>query len=325
MSTEQTPEPTDLGHLERTTRWPRHEWEKARSWSSDFEQLLPQLLEIDGPPELVAKSLRASARESGLPVTSPAARRYADALARAAVADARVDALVDLLGVAEFFREQAESEMYAVQSRVDLGGRQIINGTGEAPPDDVHGLLDLADGRCWVFDGTDHDGIAYWIRADSDPRGQTRYAWPIPDTGPFIALMDNWHLGRVNDAAKAWDVTQNALHNILRNLPGYYEEDKSTYIRPDLSSAVARVIQAKDRARFDAVTELRTALDAARGRTPSGFWSQRRWEDWSSELAGLIPEGDESKYSNPEGAQEQIVLDVLKAYIAERAEGGGRA
>jgi hypothetical protein len=48
------------------------------------------------------------------------------------------------------------------------------------------------------------------------------------------------------------------------------------------------------------------------------FWTQDEWAEWSNELASLIPEGDESKYSNPEGAQEAILYDVFQAWAKER-------
>lgn len=48
--------------------------------------------------------------------------------------------------------------------------------------------------------------------------------------------------------------------------------------------------------------------------------SVKEWEEWSNSLAELIPEGDESKYSNPEAAQESIIQDVLGAYVEERSE-----
>lgn len=72
----------------------------------------------------------------------------------------------------------------------------------------------------------------------------------------------------------------------------------------------------------DENAQLRAKLTAARGESPSGFWSQREWEDWSNDLATLIPEGDASRYSNPEGAQEGIIEDCLRAYVKER--GGDR-
>ena len=69
------------------------------------------------------------------------------------------------------------------------------------------------------------------------------------------------------------------------------------------------------------IRRLRTALAETRGERPAGFWSQREWEDWSNDLATLIPEDDVSAYSNPEGAQEGIISDCLAAYIAEREVG----
>lgn len=48
------------------------------------------------------------------------------------------------------------------------------------------------------------------------------------------------------------------------------------------------------------------------------FWTQDEWAEWSNELAMLIPEEDMLAYSNPEGAQEGIIFDVLSAYVAER-------
>jgi hypothetical protein len=41
--------------------------------------------------------------------------------------------------------------------------------------------------------------------------------------------------------------------------------------------------------------------------------------EFALDLASLIPDGDESRYSNPEGAQESIIYDCLTAYVA-RAE-----
>lgn len=49
-------------------------------------------------------------------------------------------------------------------------------------------------------------------------------------------------------------------------------------------------------------------LEAAKGNRPAGFMSQREWEDWSNELAMLLPEDVESWPGvNPEGAQESII------------------
>lgn len=65
--------------------------------------------------------------------------------------------------------------------------------------------------------------------------------------------------------------------------------------------------------------EAEAALTEARGDNPSGFWSQRAWEDWSNTLAGLIPDGDEGEYSNPEGSQEGIIEDCLRTYTRQLA------
>jgi hypothetical protein len=48
--------------------------------------------------------------------------------------------------------------------------------------------------------------------------------------------------------------------------------------------------------------------------------TQNEYIEWSNSLADLIPEDDVSEFSNPEAAQEAIIHDCLKAYVAERAE-----
>jgi hypothetical protein len=53
--------------------------------------------------------------------------------------------------------------------------------------------------------------------------------------------------------------------------------------------------------------------DEARGDSPSGFWSQREWEDWSNDLALMIPE--DLACGNPEGAQESIIEATLAHLI----------
>lgn len=79
-----------------------------------------------------------------------------------------------------------------------------------------------------------------------------------------------------------------------------------------------RNAQAVHRAVEAIVTPYADALAEARGDNPSGFWSQREWEDWSNTLSELIPEGEEASYSNPEGAQEAIIEDCFRAYKTER-------
>lgn len=249
----QTSEPVDLDHLATTTPWSRRDWEDARSWLGPerFEQNLPTLLTLGGHPKTLAKVLRSALREpDGVELvveSSPRARRYAEALARSAMADERVAVLTDLLAEHEWHRNQAESELYALKDRVELGEHQLILSTGEAPPEYVTGLIDLTDGRCWVRGkinaGWDPD---YWVHAHEDPRHQTRYEWPIGDAGPFIALPDGWHLTKINEAAEAWDRIQNRLHEMLRRLPGYDEPEGRRFIRPDLDAALGRILMAKD-------------------------------------------------------------------------------
>jgi hypothetical protein len=52
---------------------------------------------------------------------------------------------------------------------------------------------------------------------------------------------------------------------------------------------------------------------------------RREWQEWSNELALLIPEDDVCDYANPEGAQESIIEACLRAYIRERGEAARQA
>jgi hypothetical protein len=58
----------------------------------------------------------------------------------------------------------------------------------------------------------------------------------------------------------------------------------------------------------------------------SEFWSHREWEDWSNELAMILPEDAECWPGvNPEGAQVSIIMAALRYLVAEheqQAEGG---
>jgi hypothetical protein len=63
------------------------------------------------------------------------------------------------------------------------------------------------------------------------------------------------------------------------------------------------------------------ALAEARGDNPSGFWSQREWEDWSNELAMILPEDAECWPGvNPEGAQESIIEAALRYLVSRHTE-----
>jgi len=61
--------------------------------------------------------------------------------------------------------------------------------------------------------------------------------------------------------------------------------------------------------------------DEARGERPSGFWSQREWEEWSNTLAWLLPEEAETWPGvNPEGAQESIIEAAIEHLVKTEAE-----
>lgn len=79
--------------------------------------------------------------------------------------------------------------------------------------------------------------------------------------------------------------------------------------------ANARAIARRLPGLLDRLEAAEAERDEARGERPSGFWSQRQWEDWSNELAILIP--DDTAYGNPEGAQESIIEDTLRGLLAE--------
>lgn len=54
------------------------------------------------------------------------------------------------------------------------------------------------------------------------------------------------------------------------------------------------------------------------------WWTTEEWADWSDRLAELIPEGDESRLSNPEAAQESIIEDCLRAYVEQKPKPCGQ-
>jgi len=61
-----------------------------------------------------------------------------------------------------------------------------------------------------------------------------------------------------------------------------------------------------------------SGLSEAELNGPGWFWTRTEWAEWSNELSELIDDGDESTYSNPDGAQESVILDCFRAYKAER-------
>lgn len=79
-----------------------------------------------------------------------------------------------------------------------------------------------------------------------------------------------------------------------------------TRARDDVKSAVAWMEQ------------FQRERDAARAELARLAEDPDWFQEWSNELAGIVDDGDESTYSNPEAAQEAILLDVFRAYKQER-------
>jgi hypothetical protein len=65
-------------------------------------------------------------------------------------------------------------------------------------------------------------------------------------------------------------------------------------------------------------------VERAQATGPGWFWTRDEWSEWSNDLAMLIPEDDFDRYSNPDGAQESCITDVLRAYVEERTLRPGR-
>lgn len=198
----------------------------------------------------------------------PRARRYAEALATAAAAEEQIKALTEQLAEHEWHRTQAEAQVDYLRERLELGDHQLITGTDDEPlPEYVQGLIDLTTGQAWVRP-TYNSGEPVpnaWIKADASVRGQTRYEWPISDAGPFLALPDSWALDKINREARRRDETEDAVHQLLRDHTAYRDSETSSWTRPSLEEAVARVYRHEQTARINAdsrVRQLRQAIAA---------------------------------------------------------------
>jgi uncharacterized coiled-coil protein SlyX len=205
--------------------------------------------------------------QADLDLHHPRARRYAEAIATAAAAEEKINALTEQLTEHEWHRSQAESQVEYLRERLDLGGQQVIASTDDPPGPEVRGLICLATGRAWVrpLRGNGSDDPNYWVKAAASTRGQTRYEWPIQDAGPFIALPDNWDLAHMNRQANARDEQDGAIRNALRHEPGYPQG--SAWTPPALADAVVAVLAESRRRRSEVYAELsekRNELDSAR-------------------------------------------------------------
>lgn len=179
------------------------------------------------------------------------ARRYADALAAAAAADARVEELTEKLATSDWMMQQAEMTVDAYKEIVKLGAHTLIDSTDPEPK--VRALLSLWSGRVWVHPTTrDGEEQPDWIMLHRDPSGQTRYAWPIQDEGPFIGICDAWDLIKQNETAREIDNRDKNIRDFLRRWDGYRDPDRG-YSEPKLEDALVRVV-AKQQERGDEKT-----------------------------------------------------------------------
>lgn len=197
------------------------------------------------------------------PTLRPAARRYAEALASAADAEGRIEALTERLADEEFHRSVAEREADQLRARLNLGDHQIICSTDDAPTE-AAALLDLSDGRAWVraMRNGAPDGDM-WINAASSERGQMRYEWPF-DGGPFIVLPYEWELSRINRAVREMEEERDAAHEAMRSCVGYYDPTGPRWGRSSIADAFNRIYAAWSARSSEQGRQLQDAIDANR-------------------------------------------------------------
>ena len=186
--------------------------------------------------------------EEGL---SMRATRYAEALAHAAAADARIEALTDLLAAHEFYRSQAEQALSSVEEDPQFG--TVWQPTGPEP-EDVSALLCLVTGE--VYRRAEYG--AGWQKAEHNPSTATRYEWPIENAGPFIAWRDSYGFDRVLQQARKDQTATDALHRRLYHETGYRSED-GVWGRPVLAEAIDRVLRRRDQRWLEVLTRAQLA------------------------------------------------------------------
>ena len=187
-------------------------------------------------------------------LTHAAAQRYALALSTAAAAQARIDALEEALKDSEWLRLQAEDLAMRISSPEEMG-RVWHMGT-EPPPGDVAGLIDLTSGTPWLRDRDPQ----LWRRLGTGSYS-TRYAWPIDDSGPFIALPDASGLSTLGRTLDIVIADHNEVRRQISGRPGYSEDGESYWARPTLHEATGRVLATADRTE----ASLREKLDILEG------------------------------------------------------------
>lgn len=179
------------------------------------------------------------------PLGALVARRYAEALAAAAAADARVNALTEALAEHEWRAAQACAALDAIQFSESFG--VVYQQLGDEPPEDVIALLDLTSGEVWTRrrydDGSTPPGGG-WLRARHAHSGWSSYnEWPIADAGPFIAWTDDYGFSSIIREARNGNALADRIRRVLSGLPGYRLDGDSSWAQPDLEVALARVLQ----------------------------------------------------------------------------------
>ncbi len=152
------------------------------------------------------------------------ASRYAEALAAAAAADARVAALT-------------ESQLRQVEENPHYG--TVWPQTGPEPDEHVAALLCLTTGQVFRRRGQWSPG---WERAEVNPTTATCHQWPIADAGPFIVWNDGYGFDLVLRESRKVITEFDALHRKLYGEPGYRAEGASQWGRPRLAEAIDRIL-----------------------------------------------------------------------------------
>lgn len=186
-------------------------------------------------------------------MAEPAAKRYADAITTAAAAQEKIDALTEAVKAAEWLRLQAESLVSAVT--YPAGFPQVWDmATGE-PPAEVEGLICITTGMPYH---RTRDGLWRKLGIDSAMHCQ----WPIEDAGPFIALRDDYGLAQLARTLDKAIEDHDAIRRMIWHMPGYGEpREGHSWARPDLHTAVRRVLDAESQARAARVGEMQEQID----------------------------------------------------------------
>lgn len=168
-----------------------------------------------------------------------AAERYAQAITTAAAAEEKIKVLTDALADSEWRRAQAESELSTLAYPPDFP--RVWGAATEEPPAEVQAIIDIACGtpyRRRIGDGM-------WERLGVDHA--IAYEWPIEDSGPFIALADDWGIARLATTLQAVIEDHAKIRRAIVGHDGYDNPDETRWSRPGLGDATRRVFDALQR------------------------------------------------------------------------------